>query len=185
MNTCAVTIAGPDRRVDLVVSTETPISEFSPMDEREDAILKILRQRFGHVSTERVASGPGLVNLYECLCTLEHAPVRALKPEQVTEAGLNAADPQCAAALSIFCGILGTAAANLVITLGARGGVYIGGGIIPRLQDYFAASAFRSRFEHKGRFSKYLAEVPVWVIHADNPALLGLAAALNSGFKGS
>jgi glucokinase len=155
---------------------------FSPMDEREDGVLKVLRERFGHVSTERVASGPGLVNIYESLCTLDHVVARAVKPEQVTEAGVSGSDPQCAEALRMFCGILGTATANLVITLGARGGAYVGGGIVPQLGNYFAGSAFRRRFEHKGRFSKYLAEIPVWVIHADNPALNGLAAALNTGF---
>jgi glucokinase len=158
---------------------------FSPMDEREDGILKVLRERFGHVSTERVASGPGLVNIYESLCTLDRVVAKAVKPEQVTEAGLSGSDPQCVEALQMFCGILGTATANLVITLGARGGAYIGGGVVPRLGDYFARSAFRRRFEHKGRFSKYLAEIPVWVIHADNPALNGLAAALNMGFTAS
>jgi glucokinase len=158
---------------------------FSPMNEREDGVLKVLRERFGHVSTERVASGPGLVNIYESLCTLDHVVARAVKPEQVTEAGLNSTDPQCVEALQMFCVILGTSTANLVITLGARGGAYIGGGIVPRLGDYFARSAFRRRFEHKGRFSKYLAEVPVWVILADNPALDGLAAALNTGFTAS
>jgi glucokinase len=78
----------------------------------------------------------------------------------------------------IFCGALGTAAGNLAITLGARGGVYIGGGIVPRLGDFFAQSAFRTRFEDKGRFSSYLAAIPTWVITAANPALRGVAAAL-------
>jgi glucokinase len=155
---------------------------FSPMDEREDGVLKALRERFGHVSTERVASGPGLVNLYESLCRLDHVAPKPLKPEHVTEAGISGSDAQCAEALRMFCAILGTAASNLVITLGARGGLYIGGGIVPRLGDYFVTSPFRARFEHKGRFSKYLAEVPAWVIQAENPALQGLAAALNSGF---
>ncbi len=156
---------------------------FSPMDEREDGVLGLLRERFGHVSTERVASGPGLVNLYESLCALDGVVVKALKPEHITDAGLSGSDPQCVEAVHMFCAILGTAAANLVITLGARGGLYIGGGIVPRLGDYFERSAFRMRFEHKGRFSKYLAEVPAWVILAENPALHGLAAALNSGFS--
>jgi glucokinase len=155
---------------------------FSPMDAREDAVLALLRERFGHVSTERVASGPGLVNLYESLCALDRVVIRALKPEHVSDAGLSGSDPQCAEAVHMFCAILGTAAANLVITLGARGGLYIGGGIVPQLGDYFAGSAFRTRLEHKGRFSKYMAEVPAWVILAENPALHGLAAALNSGF---
>jgi glucokinase len=156
---------------------------FSPMDEREDRVLSVLRGRFGHVSTERLASGPGLVATYEALCTLEHTVAKALKPEQVAEAGLSGSDAQCAEALRIFCAVLGTAAANLVVTLGARGGVYIGGGIVPRLGDYFLRSPFRARFEQKGRFSNYVSQVPVWIILAENPALRGLASALESGFK--
>ncbi|HTS54387.1 MAG TPA: glucokinase [Burkholderiales bacterium] len=155
---------------------------FSPMDEREDGVLKVLRGRYGHVSTERLASGPGLVATYEALCALSHTPPKALKPEQVAETGLNASDPQCAEALRMFCAVLGTAAANLVVTLGARGGVYIGGGIVPRLGDYFLGSPFRARFEQKGRFSSYVSQVPVWIILAENPALRGLASALESGF---
>ena len=155
---------------------------FSPMDEREDGVLRVLRGRYGHVSTERVASGPGLIALYEALCTLDHTTAQALKPEQITDAGLSESDPICAEALRIFCAALGTAAGNLVVTLGARAGLYIGGGIAPRLGDYFVRSPFRSRFEHKGRFSKYVSEVPAWVIVAEQPALRGLAYALNSGF---
>ena len=155
---------------------------FSPMDQREDRVLGVLRGRFGHVSTERLASGPGLVATYEALCALDQRPAKALKPEQVADAGLNASDPQCAEALGMFCAVLGTAAANLVVTLGARGGVYIGGGIVPRLGDYFLRSPFRTRFEQKGRFSHYVSQVPVWIILAENPALRGLASAVETGF---
>lgn len=158
---------------------------FSPMDEREDGVLRVLRGRFEHVSTERLASGPGLVATYEALCTLDGARPNPLKPEQVTEAGLSAADPHCVEALRMFCGVLGTAAGNLVVTLGARGGLYIGGGIVPRLGDYFPGSPFRARFEQKGRFSHYMAQVPAWVILADNPALSGLASALETGIAAS
>jgi glucokinase len=154
---------------------------FSPMDDREDGVLCALRARFGHVSTERLASGPGLVNIYQSLCQMDHVPVRGLEPQHVTEAGLVGSDAQCAEALAMFCGILGTAAANLVITLGARGGLYLGGGIVPKLGDYLDRSPFRARFEHKGRFSGYVAAVPSFVILADYPALRGLAAAINSG----
>jgi glucokinase len=133
---------------------------FSPMDEREDGVLRVLRDRFGHVSTERVASGPGLVNIYRALCTLDHEVPRELEPQQVTDQGTSGKDARCAEALTAFCGILGTAAANLVVTLGARGGCYIGGGIVPKLGDWFVHSPFRARFEHKGRFSTYCAGVP-------------------------
>jgi glucokinase len=154
---------------------------FSPIDEREDGVLRALRARFGHVSTERLASGPGLVNIYESLCQMDHVTARAFEPHHVTEAGLAGGDPQCTEALAMFCGILGTAAANLVVTLGARGGLYLGGGIVPRLGDYFDHSPFRPRFERKGRFSRYVAAVPSYVILADYPALRGLAVAINSG----
>jgi len=154
---------------------------FSPMDAREDAVLAVLRERFGHVSTERIASGPGLVNVYQALCRLDHVTVRALEPQQVADAGAGARDAQAAEALAMFCAVLGGAAANLAITLGALGGVYIGGGIVPKLGEYFERSAFRARFEHKGRFSAYLAAIPTFVILADYPALSGLAVAINRG----
>jgi glucokinase len=155
---------------------------FSPMDEREDGVLRVLRERHDHVSTERIVSGPGLVAVYEALCKLDNVAAKALKPEHVAEFGLAGSDPQCADALRLFCAALGTAAGNLVVTLGARAGLYIGGGVVPRLGDYFLRSPFRARFEYKGRFSKYVSEVPVWIILAENPALRGLAAALETGF---
>jgi glucokinase len=153
---------------------------FSPMDAREDAVLAVLRERFGHVSAERVLSGPGVVNVYQALCRIDRVPERALEPGQIARAALSGADPQCVEALAMFCAALGTAAANLAITLGARGGLYIGGGIVPKLGDYFERSSFRARFEHKGRFSSYLAAIPTFVILADYPALRGLAVAINS-----
>lgn len=77
-----------------------------------------------------------------------------------------------------FCAMLGTVSANLALTLGAFGGVYMGGGIVPKLGDYFARSPFRTRFEQKGRLSSYLARIPTYVIRAEYPALLGAAQAL-------
>jgi len=154
-------------------------SAFSPMNEREDAVLGILREGYGHVSTERLVSGPGLVNIYEALCRLDHEIARGLDPGQVSEAAIAGSDAHCVEALAMFCAVLGTAAANLAITLGARGGVYIGGGIVPRLGEYFDTSLFRQRFENKGRFSSYLARIATLVITAENPALRGLAVALD------
>ena len=148
---------------------------FSPMNEKEIGVLRWLQQRYGHVSTERVVSGMGLENLYQALCALDGVKANPLAPEQVTAAALSNTNAQCTAALEMFCAILGAAAANLVVTLGARAGCYIGGGIVPRLADYFARSPFRTRFETKGRFSSYVAAVPTYVILAQTPALRGLA----------
>jgi len=148
---------------------------FSPMNERESGVLQWLWRHHDHVSTERVVSGMGLENLYRALCSLDGLEPARLDPQQITGAALSASDPHCREALDMFCGILGTAAANLVVTLGARAGCYIGGGIVPRLGDYFARSPFRPRFEAKGRFSAYVAAVPTYVILAETPALRGLA----------
>ena len=160
------------------LDTEGGHVTFSAHDEREWAIARILRRRFDHVSPERLLSGPGLVNLYAALAELEGWPAEELAPADVTERALTASCRHCFEVLELFCGALGTAAGNLAITLGARGGVYIGGGIVPRLGDFFDRSAFRARFEAKGRFSDYLAAIPTWMITANNPALRGAAAAL-------
>ena len=163
----------------LPLETEGGHVTFSPVDDREWVISRILQKQFGHVSPERLLSGPGLVNLYHALAELEGWVPEALTPADITDRALAGVCRHCQDVLDMFCGALGTAAGNLAITLGARGGVYIGGGIVPRLGDYFTQSAFRTRFEDKGRFSSYLAAIPTWVITAANPAFRGVAAALS------
>lgn len=153
---------------------------FSPMTAREVEVLRWLQQRFDHVSTERVLSGMGLENLHRALCALDAVPAQALSPAHITSAALSDSDAYCREAVEMFCAILGTAAANLVMTLGASGGCYIGGGIVPRLGDYFARSPFRARFETKGRFSAFMAAVPTYVILTPAPALRGLATLLKT-----
>jgi glucokinase len=150
---------------------------------REASLLAVLRERFGHVSAERALSGPGLVNLYEAVCVLDGEKPEPLEPAQVmarSGPGVAAHDTQCEEAVKTFAALLGTVAGNLALTLGARGGVFIGGGIVPRLGERFATLPFRSRFDDKGRFRPYLEAVPVWVITAPAPALLGAARALDS-----
>ena len=164
----------------LPLQAEGGHATFAAADEREWAVSRVLRRRFGHVSPERLLSGPGLVNLYAALAELEGWSAEPLEPADITERGLSGACRHCRDVVDLFCGALGTAAGNLVITLGALGGVYIGGGIVPRLGEFFDRSAFRARFEARGRFSGYLAAVPTWVITAANPALRGVAAALGS-----
>jgi glucokinase len=149
-------------------------------DGREEAVLRVLRERFGHASAERAVSGMGLEALHAALTTLD-APgtSTALPAAEITTRALAGSDARCAEAVALFCSFLGSVAGNLALTLGARGGVYVGGGIVPRLGPLFAGSAFRERFEAKGRFRGYLAQVPVFVIHASvSPALLGAARAL-------
>jgi glucokinase len=92
--------------------------------------------------------------------------------------GQAGTDPLALEALEVFCGALGTMSANLAVTLCARGGIYIGGGVVPRLGEWFARSPFRARFDNKGRFSAFTADIPCYVIHAPYPALAGAAALL-------
>ncbi|HSW14018.1 MAG TPA: glucokinase [Solimonas sp.] len=145
---------------------------------READIIAACRELHGHVSAERLLSGVGLPSLHQAIATLERRNLPAHTPAEIVAGGLAGDDPVCAEALAVFCSLLGNFAGNLALILGARGGVYIGGGIVPRLGNYFARSAFRERFEAKGRFCSYLAPLPVYVIRALHPALRGAAAAL-------
>ena len=149
----------------------------SVMNEREMAVLAQLRQRFSHVSAERVLSGPGLVNLYDALCAIEGVVPEALSPKDITDRALSGTCRLSLETVSMFCALLGTLSGNLVLTLGAVGGLYIGGGIVPQLGRFFANSAFRDRFEDKGRYADYLADVPIYVIRTPLPAFIGLARA--------
>jgi glucokinase len=147
------------------------------MNEREIAALAQLRQRFSHVSAERVLSGPGLVNLYDALCAIDGLVPDVVTPQDVTERALAGTCRLSLETVSMFCGLLGTMSGNLVLTLGAVGGLYIGGGIVPKLGHFFATSSFRHRFEDKGRYADYLADVPTYVIRSPLPAFVGLARA--------
>ena len=150
------------------------------MNEREAAMLGQLRQRFSHVSAERVLSGPGLVNLYDALCGLEGIVPKVLTPPEITRRAREGSCRICLETVSMFCALLGTLAGNLVLTLGAVGGCYIGGGIVPGLGSTFASSHFRDRFEDKGRYTDYLSRVPTYVIRSELPAFIGLAAAFTA-----
>ncbi|HZT26247.1 MAG TPA: glucokinase [Pseudolabrys sp.] len=147
-------------------------------DDREAAVLELMRARFDHVSAERVLSGPGLINLYNALCELAGEPAAPLTAAQITNAGIEHDYPRAREATAMFCAMLGTVAGNVALTVGARGGIYIAGGIVPKLGRAFVQSAFRARFEAKGRFSDYLAAIPTYVITHPEPALLGAAKLL-------
>ena len=146
---------------------------------REAAIIAVLAARFGHVSAERALSGPGIAALHDAIRQLEGAPPCQLDSREISARALAGSCPYCSEALEVFCALLGSVAADLALTLGARGGVYVGGGIVPALGAYFARSGFRARFEAKGRFSAYLAGIPTYVIRAPYAALSGADEALD------
>ncbi len=146
----------------------------APMDSREGAIIDILRRQYAHVSAERVLSGPGLVNLYDALCELAGKPAAPLTPDRITDL-YPGCDPQTRETVMMFCGMFGTFAGSVALTFGARGGVYIMGGIIPKILGTFIQSSFRERFEFRGRYRAYLSEIPTYVVTRPNPAFLGLS----------
>ncbi|MFQ9948872.1 MAG: glucokinase, partial [Escherichia coli] len=152
--------------------------DFAPNSEEEAIILEILRAEIGHVSAERVLSGPGLVNLYRAIVKADNRLPENLKPKDITERALADSCTDCRRALSLFCVIMGRFGGNLALNLGTFGGVFIAGGIVPRFLEFFKASGFRAAFEDKGRFKEYVHDIPVSLIVHDNPGLLGSGAHL-------
>ena len=140
----------------------------------EQEVIAALRDRFdGHCSAERVLSGPGLVNLYVTLAEIAGRGRPTVTPEDVTNLARQG-EPLARKTLAMFFAMLGTITANLAVTTGARGGVYIAGGILPRLVEPLGKSEFRARFEAKGRYRDYLAAIPTYLITAKLPAFRGL-----------
>lgn len=160
------------------LETEGGHVNFAPSNETECRILEYAWREFAHVSVERLLSGIGLHIVYRALCEQAGAEPTAADVPEIIRRGLAGECAQCSATIDTFCAMLGTAAANVALTLGAVGGIYIGGGIVPRLGARFDASGFRARFEAKGRFSSYLAQIPTYVITAAYPAFKGLSAKL-------
>lgn len=158
-----------------VLDTEGGHADFAPVDPLQIHVLNYLRPIYGRVSLERLLSGKGLLNLYHAMCDLQSVEPVLKLPADVVAASLAQSDPQALAALNVFCEAFGATAGNLALTLGARGGVYIAGGVIPRFSEFFIASGFRDKFESKGRFRSYLQPIPVFLITRDNLGLLGAA----------
>lgn len=148
-------------------------------DDWEDSVLAELRRRFGHASAERALSGPGIVNLYKACADVAGEPFESIGSKAISQRARDKVDPLSVQAIGLFFKLLGSVAGNLALTLGARRGVYIGGGIVPALGDMIDQSEFRLRFAAKGRYEAYLQEIPTYVIDAKSPpALRGAAQAL-------
>jgi glucokinase len=171
----------PDSPAGVPLSGEGGHVTLAAETQHEFDVLRVLQERYGHVSAERAVSGAGLVDLYHAVRVVVHAGgAEVNSAAQVTELALQANDPLALQALELFCGFLGSVAGNLALTLGARGGVFIGGGVVPRLGTWFHQSPFRPRFEAKGRFAPYLASIPCWIIDPSaTPALYGASRALD------
>lgn len=157
---------------------------FAPADEREFAILQYAWREWPHVSNERLISGPGMELIYRALAHRNGVEAPARTSAGIITGALEERDALCLEVLECFSGMLGGAAANLAVTLGSFGGIFIGGGIVPRMAEWFVTSPFRARFEAKGRFTDYLAQIPTFVIMAPNPAFQGVASILSEHLRG-
>ena len=160
------------------LTTEGGHRDLAAQNEREWQIVRHLRERFEHVSAERVLSGPGLVNLYEAISRLSEEEPRSLTPAAVVAGARERSSAACVEATNLFSGWLGAVASDLALTLGAFGGIYLGGGILPKMGEVFDTDRFCERFLAKGRFRDYLRPIPVSVIVRPQATLLGAARAL-------
>ena len=164
-----------------VLDTEGGHADYPPIDDLQAAVVNLLREEYGRVSLERLLSGKGLVNSYRSLCALEAAEPLFDKPAEIVAAAQQGQDSIALKTLNMFCAGMGSAAGNLALTLGAKGGVYIAGGVVPKFQDFFIHSDFRLKFEDKGRFVSYLKPIPVYLVVRNNLGLVGAAKRLIQG----
>jgi glucokinase len=165
----------------LTLSAEGGHSTLAATNPDEWAVVEVLSRKFGRVSNERILSGPGLVNLYRALCTLADKPAADLSPAEIVDGAENDSEGEEALAVRMFSGWLGLAAGDLVLSLGARGGVYLGGGVVPKMAHVFDRDYFVERFLDKGRLRNYVEPVPVHLLLNTQIALVGAAAILRDG----
>lgn len=150
---------------------------------REAALWGLLQRKLGHVKAEAILSGGGLLELYRTSCELDERAPQLSTPAEVTSAAL-AGEPYAVAVLEQFCSWLGRIAGDNVLTTGARGGVYVVGGIVPRFAEFFMASGFSRSLRDKGDMSRYFDQIPVWLVTAEYPGLEGAGVALQQALEG-
>jgi len=162
----------------LALDSEGGHTSFAPTNQAEIDLLEFALQQHNHVSSERFMSGAGMQLTYQALAARRNMPAKDIDIPEIMRRGLANECEVCRETLFTFCEMLGSMAGNLAITLGTTGGMYIGGGIVPRLGQFFSDSDFRRRFEHKGRLTNYLSQIPTYVITEPYPAFIGIAALL-------
>jgi glucokinase len=166
----------------LPLGTEGGHACFAPQDDLEAHIASRIKQRLGFCSNEDLLSGNGLINIYDGICDWHKTKPLFQNPWEITGAALGGTDEMCRLALERFCAVLGSVAGDYALQLGAQGGVYIAGGIVPRFKEFLVEhTLFRERFVSKGRFRSYLERIPTFVIIASQPGLIGAASVFDEG----
>ncbi len=167
-----------------IVSTEAGHTDFGPSDAFEEQVWHALERVEDRITVESILSGPGLSRLHAAVAHVRTGqPHEKLDPSAVTEAGLSAVDPHAAETLELFGRLLGRVCGDLALTFLATSGVYIGGGIAPRIVKVLQESGFRDAFERKAPFAEMMRKIPTSVITVQDPAFRGLAALANEGTK--
>lgn len=163
----------PHRGDTVVLPTEAGMTAFAPGSDTEIEILRWLRRRSSHVSTEQLLSGPGLVNLHDALCAIRGHEATLREPAAITQAA-RAGDATAREAVLTFCGLLGSVIGDLAVTGSARA-VFIAGGIVPQLLDFIATSDFHARMVDKGAMRAVLERVPVRLVENERLGVIGAA----------
>ncbi|MEM8936071.1 MAG: glucokinase [Pseudomonadota bacterium] len=158
-----------------IVTTEGGHVAFAPSNDKQIEILRYLTQDLGRVTIEHVISGQGIVNIYRALQAIDGDEKEIPSPDEITRTAIDQSNPMAVEAVSLFCEFLGRAAGDAVLSVGARGGVFIGGGIVPKIKDFFLSSRFIGAFCDKGDMCDYVAPVPVKLIVEEHTALIGSA----------
>ena len=155
-------------------------STFAPNSDLEIKILTILHKQFGHVSTERILSGPGIVNLYKALCQINTKGILFNTPSEITSAAIKLKpDSMAKETLHLFCQIFGSVTGTIALTNGSLGGIYITSDLIRNFLDFFINSDFLKSFEDKGRLKYYMTDIPIFISKKENMGLIGSTYQLN------
>lgn len=163
----------------LTIPSEGGHVNVPPATALECEVIKAAMEQHGYVSAEMFVSGPGLINLYRALAAVKGMEPQIMEPQELTTRALGGTDALCHETLNMFCGFAGSVASNVALTYGAKGGVYLAGGILPRFVEFLRASPFSERFTQKGAMSHYVADIPVHIIGHEQTAFLGCATWLS------
>ncbi len=162
------------------IATEGGHTSLSPLIEKEMAVWQFLRERHGRVSVERVLSGPGIVELYTALVSLEGRALEAASPEDIVGLALDGESPLAVETIEMFCAWLGDVAGDVALMYVARGGVWLAGDILLTIFEILKRSQFRRRFEHKGRGTGIVTATPTFLVSCESPVLRGCTYLLDS-----
>ncbi|NRA71026.1 MAG: glucokinase [Gammaproteobacteria bacterium] len=152
--------------------------EFAPANQRQIALLSYLMNEFERVSAERLLSGQGIVNIYQALAFIDGEVPQSFDASQISQGFTHKTDKLCIETMEIFYQVLAQFVGNIVLTSGAFGGVYIAGGIMPRIIDHIDFEKFIEAYSHKGRFKNYVLKSPVYLITESQPGLIGASVYL-------